>query len=152
MTTTSSSTFNNYATLTPLQPLPPISTVTNSTGKLLIVRTTPTSPLTTSSAHPNEHSARNCTSHEKNPLQNRRFVNQTSSSELFYAQSQSAPPPSPPTNSLNSFNGMPYNVNIKYEYDIKADEPPSPASSPLVANGNIQQVIWFVFFEFIRFI
>uniref|UniRef100_A0A914C4W8 One cut domain family member n=1 Tax=Acrobeloides nanus TaxID=290746 RepID=A0A914C4W8_9BILA len=140
-TTINNYTINNYATLTPLQPLPPISTVTNSIGKVLIVRTTPASPLSTVTAQRNDNTIQNVQA-DRSSIQNRRFANQSAaSSDLFYAtHSQSAPPPSPPTNSLNSFNGtlLPYNVNIKYEYDIKAEEARSPTSSPPVPNGATQ--------------
>ena len=79
--------FNQYTTLTNLQPLPPISTVTNSSEKF--ARSSP--PVTESRTN-------------------------NSSTNLFF-QTPSSSALSAPL----SFNTFPYNVNIKYEYDMKTE-------------------------------
>lgn len=83
--------FNQYTTLTNLQPLPPISTVTNPSEKF-----SPASPSVT------ESRTTAATNHSSNNL-------------FFQTSSNSA------LSTPLSFTTFPYNVNIKYEYDIKTE-------------------------------
>ncbi|VDN02536.1 unnamed protein product [Thelazia callipaeda] len=98
--------FNHYTTLTPLQPLPPISTVTSLAGKFN--RSRAGSPTISESVVGG--------------------VPSCSGTLYFHQTSTSAMP-----GSLN-FGSFAYNVNIKYVYDLKNE--PDPDDNPTADANN----------------
>lgn len=112
VSTSASAVFNQYTTLQPLQPLPPISTVTNSAEKFG-ARTS--SPTAVAEARRNNDTA--------------------TANSLFFQQSQVANT-SPATLNFNTFA---YNVNIKYEYDMKSEQDSADDQQPPPQQPSQQQ-------------
>uniref|UniRef100_A0AC34RAY0 One cut domain family member n=1 Tax=Panagrolaimus sp. JU765 TaxID=591449 RepID=A0AC34RAY0_9BILA len=131
---------NNYATLTTMQSLPPISTVTSSSQEKYIIIQSNGASTSIGSISPPPRMIKHSFSHSDSALSDC-DLSATSQSELaqfgadaannYYLNSTSQEP-SPPsassaTSSSNSsaYNSIipTYNVNIKYEYDLKDDDP-----------------------------
>ncbi|VDK47142.1 unnamed protein product [Anisakis simplex] len=139
------SVFNQYTTLQPLQPLPPISTVTNSSSSSSSDKfggTRSTSPQSVS-----ETRCTNDTATTPNAL-------------FFQHHQQQQQQAHSPQHSANTspvaltFQTFAYNVNIKYEYDMKSEQdssdeqlqpqqatvpPSSSSSSPVQQSPPSQQ-------------
>ncbi|KHN73042.1 Hepatocyte nuclear factor 6 [Toxocara canis] len=112
VSTSAGAVFNQYTTLQPLQPLPPISTVTNSAEKF---GARASSPAGVAEARTNNST--------------------TTASSLFFQQSH-ATNASPAALSFNTFA---YNVNIKYEYDMKSEQDSSDETQPTQQQQSQQQ-------------
>lgn len=133
---------NNYATLTTMQTLPPISTVTSSSQeKYIIIQTngvasTSMEPISPSrlNQHPLNHSDSALSDCSLNANSSQSEISQYAADGNapgnYYHGSVSQEPSPPSTGSATSSSGssvygnmiQTYNVNIKYEYDVKNEE------------------------------
>jgi hypothetical protein len=145
ITTANAYSNNNYATLTTMQALPPISTVTSSSQEKYIIiqtnggiRSRSIEPLSPPRRRITQHAS---LTHSDSALSDCSLTTSGQSSEISqypqdssngnYYHASCPPEPSPPsadsgTSSCGSSaygSMMPtYNLNIKYEYDVKAED------------------------------